>query len=52
VFCHDRQAVGGHLDLPAGGHEEDTMAITECDRIARALRRYADAERRIGVNLF
>jgi hypothetical protein len=25
--------VGGHPDLPAGGHEEDTMAITERDRI-------------------
>jgi hypothetical protein len=26
-------AVGGHPDLPAGGHEEDTMATTEHDRI-------------------
>jgi hypothetical protein len=25
--------VGGHPDLPAGGHEEDNMAITERDRI-------------------
>jgi hypothetical protein len=25
--------VGGHLDLPAAGHEEDPMAITERDRI-------------------
>jgi hypothetical protein len=25
--------VGGHPDLPAGGHEEDPMAITERDRI-------------------
>ena len=25
--------VGGHLNLPAGGHEEDPMAITERDRI-------------------
>jgi len=23
------QPVGGHPDLPAGGHEEDTMTITE-----------------------
>jgi Aminoglycoside/hydroxyurea antibiotic resistance kinase len=26
-------SVGGRPDLPAGGHEEDTMAITERDRI-------------------
>ena len=25
--------VGGHPDLPAGGHEENAMAITERDRI-------------------
>ncbi len=25
--------VGGHPDLPAGGHEEDIMAITERDRV-------------------
>jgi hypothetical protein len=25
--------VGGYPDLPAGGHEEDPMAITERDRI-------------------
>jgi hypothetical protein len=24
-----RLLVGGHPDLPAGGHEEDTLAITE-----------------------
>jgi hypothetical protein len=24
--------VGGHPDLPAGGHHEDTTAIAECDR--------------------
>ena len=29
----DATDVGGHPDLPAGGHEEDTKAITECDRI-------------------
>jgi len=28
-----RQNVGGHPDPPAGGHEQDTMAITERDRI-------------------
>ena len=28
-----RTVVGGHLNLPAGGHEEDAMAITERDRI-------------------
>ncbi len=27
------KTVGGHSDLPAGGHEEDPMAITERDRI-------------------
>ena len=27
------QNVGGHPDLPAGGHEQDTMTITERDRI-------------------
>jgi hypothetical protein len=27
------EGVGGHLDLPAGGHEEDAMAITERDPI-------------------
>jgi hypothetical protein len=26
------QVVGGHADLPAGGQEEDLMAITERDR--------------------
>ena len=25
--------VGRHPDLPAGGHEEDIMAITERDRV-------------------
>ncbi|MHB1432710.1 MAG: hypothetical protein ACYCVZ_11420 [Streptosporangiaceae bacterium] len=25
--------VGGHPDLPAGGHEEYTVAITERERI-------------------
>jgi hypothetical protein len=28
-----RVGVGGHPDLPAGGHEEDPMAIAERDRI-------------------
>jgi hypothetical protein len=23
---------GGHPDLPAGGHDEDTAAIADCDR--------------------
>jgi hypothetical protein len=27
-------SAGGHPDLPADGHEEDIMAITERDRIA------------------
>jgi hypothetical protein len=27
-------------DLPAGGHEEDTMAITERDRIRQSSRRH------------
>ncbi len=39
--------VGGHADLPAGSHEEDTLAVTEHDRTARALRREAAAERRL-----
>jgi hypothetical protein len=26
-------SVGGHPDLPAGGHEKDTKAITERDWI-------------------
>jgi hypothetical protein len=28
-----RSGVGGHPDLPAGGHEKDSMAITERDWI-------------------
>ena len=35
--------VGGHQDLPAGGHEEGARAITEGDRIREALRREPDA---------
>jgi hypothetical protein len=35
--------VDGHQDLPAGGHEEGTKAITEGDRIREALRREPDA---------
>jgi hypothetical protein len=27
------RVVGGHPDLPAGGHEKDSMAITERDWI-------------------
>jgi hypothetical protein len=34
-------SVGGHPDLPAGGHEEDTMAITERDRIRWSTHRHA-----------
>jgi hypothetical protein len=30
---HSEAVVGGHPDLPAGGHEEDAMVITERDRI-------------------
>jgi hypothetical protein len=29
--------VGGHQDLPAGGHKEDAVAITERDWIRKAL---------------
>jgi hypothetical protein len=25
--------VKGHQDLPAGGHEDDAMVITECNQI-------------------
>jgi hypothetical protein len=32
-LCPQRWTVGGHPDLPAGGHQEDTIAITERDRI-------------------
>ena len=35
--------VGGHQDLPAGGHEEGARAITEGDRIREALRREPNA---------
>jgi len=34
-------AVGGHPDMPAGGHEEDLMAITERDRIRWSMHRHA-----------
>jgi hypothetical protein len=33
MFAVLRGYVGGPPDLPAGGHEEDTLAITERDRI-------------------
>ena len=33
--------VSGHPDLPAGGHEEDTMAITERERIRQSTHRHA-----------
>jgi hypothetical protein len=32
--------VGGHPDPPAGGHEEDLMAITERDLIRKSTRRH------------
>jgi hypothetical protein len=41
MFCHAwaqaiRACSGGPWDLPAGGHEKDTRAITEGDRIREA----------------
>jgi hypothetical protein len=33
--------VGDHPDLPAGGHEEDTVAITERNRVRESTRRHA-----------
>jgi hypothetical protein len=36
--------VGGHQDLPAGGHEDGMAVITVSDRIPRSLRRESAAE--------
>jgi len=44
-----RRIVGGHPDLPAGGHEEDPMAITERDRIRRSTHRHAALPNTSGV---
>jgi hypothetical protein len=44
-----RQRVGGQADLPVGSHGQDTLAVTEHDRTAWAMRRDAAAECRIRV---
>jgi hypothetical protein len=41
IIAAATSTVGGHPDLPAGGHEEDAMAITERDRIRTSSRRGA-----------
>lgn len=41
MFAVLRGYVGRHPDLPAGGREEDTLAITERDRIRKSTHRHA-----------
>lgn len=33
MIVHKAEIIGGHPDLPVGGHEGGPMAITERDRI-------------------
>ena len=42
-------SVGGHQDVPAGGHEEDLVAITDASQTPRGLRREPAADRGLGA---
>jgi len=45
----ERPHVGGHQDLPTGGHGDGTAVITESERIPCSQRCWVRAERRLGA---